>query len=153
MKYQTVLARVLAIFGTVLVWVPVLAPLAFTRWSNIGTGHFNFDWLIPAELAPVMLIGGGILMVAALLTQCRRALIAWGLVIAFGSIALGAILVSATGLASGETEPAGILWAALIGPIVLLVGANVELGVAGILLAKDLFAQHEPAGPPAATAS
>lgn len=153
MRHTGVLVKVTAILGTVLVWVPLLAPLVFTSWGDIGTERFTFDWLIPAELAPAMLVGGALLLVAALLARTRRALVAWGLGIAVGSIVLGMVLTSATGLASGDTEPAGILWAALIGPILLLVGAMLELGVAGILLTKDLFAHHEPSAPPMATAT
>lgn len=153
MRHASVLAKMLAVVGTVLVWVPVVAPLVFTRWSSIATGHFNFDWLMPAELAPAMLVGGLLLLVAALMTHVRRALVAWGLGVAVGSIALGAILATVTGLASGATEPTGILWVALIGPIVLLVGAMIELGVAGILLTKDLFVHHEPEAPPVASAT
>ena len=153
MRGRDVLAKVLAISGTVLVWLPVIAPLVFTRWSDIGTERFNLDWLLPAELAPAMLLGGGLLLVSALLMRTRRALVAWGLGVAIGSIVLGAVLATVTGLASGRTEPSGLLWVALIGPIVVLVAATVELGVAGILLVKDLFARREPTGTPEPTAA
>lgn len=142
--------KVLAIVGTVLVWVPLVAPLVFTTWGDIGTERFRFDWLIPAELAPAMLVGGGLLLWAALRAHARRALVGWGLGVALGSIAIGALLVRVTGLATGATEPTGILWVALLGPIVVLVGATLELGVAGVLLNMDLFARREPAGPPVA---
>jgi hypothetical protein len=142
--------KVLAIVGTVLVWVPIVAPLVFTRWGGIGTERFNFDWLIPAELAPVMLVGGGLLLWAALRAHSRRALVGWGLGVAIGSIVIGAVLTRVTGLATGATEPTGILWVALVGPIVVLVGATLELGIAGVMLTVDLFARHETASPPVA---
>jgi hypothetical protein len=153
MKRTDAFTKTLAIVGTVLVWVPVVAPLVFTGWGDIGTERFNFDWLIPAELAPVMFVGGGLLLWAALRAHARRALVAWGLGIAVGSIAVGALLTTVTGLASGATEPRGLLWVALIGPIVVLVGATIELGVAGVLLTMDLFAHREHASPPAAPAT
>jgi hypothetical protein len=147
MRRTGVFTKALAIVGTVLVWVPIVAPLVFTRWGDIGTERFNFDWLIPAELAPVMLVGAGLLLWAAFRTNARRALVAWGLGVALGSIVIGAVLARVTGLATGATEPSGILWAALIGPIVVLIAAMIELGVAGVLLVADLFARHQPIGP------
>ena len=153
MRFKDTLAKVLAILGTVLVWVPVLSPLVFTNWGAIGTERFNFDWLIPAELAPAMLVGAILLLASALMMRTRRALVAWGLGVAIGSILLGAVLATVMGLASGETDPSGLLWVALIGPIVVLVGATIELGVAGILLTKDLFSPHDASEHPVATAT
>jgi hypothetical protein len=147
MARNGVFTKLLALLGTVLVWVPVLAPLVFTRWAAIGSGHFNFDWLIPAELSPVAFIGGALLLCAALLAKSRRGLIGWGLGVAIGSVGLGALLTMSTGLASGATEPQGWLWLAIVGPIVLLIGAMIELGIAGILLSMDLFTHGEPAEP------
>src|SRR5512141_3163144 len=99
MKHADALSKTLAVVGTILVWLPIVAPFVFTRWGSLGSGHFNFDWLIPAELSPAMFLGGGLLLFIALRTHARRASVAWGLGVAVGSLVLGAVLVNVTGLA------------------------------------------------------
>lgn len=153
MKRGLALARALAVLGTVLVWIPVVAPFVFTRWSQLGSEQFNFDWLMPAELGPAVFLGGALLLAGALLTHHRRALVGWGLGVALASVVIGAVLTTATGLASGATDPEGILWLALIGPIAVFAGSAVFLGVAGILLTKDLFGRGDTAGMPAVPAT
>ena len=51
----------------------------------------------------------------------------------------GQVLATVTGLASGETEPAGWSWALVVASLVLYTFALVEIGTAGILLVRDVF--------------
>ena len=133
--------KVLAIVGTVLVWIPILAPVVFSVISLLGDGIFRFDYLMPAELFPVALVGGGLLLWAAFRARSRRGLIAWGLVIAVGFLAGGQALAEVTGLASGEIEPAGWPLALVLGALGIFALALVVMGVGGALLARDLFRQ------------
>ena len=55
----------------------------------------------------------------------------------------GQVVASATGLASGETEPAGWPWVLVIASIVGYTLVLVEIGVAGLLLVRDLFRHDE----------
>jgi len=139
MKRNGALIKTLAIAGTVLVWIPVLAPLVLTRWAMIGQEGFGFDWLIPAELSPVVAVGAGLLLVAALLSHARRGLVGWGIGISLGMIVAGSVLAEVTGLASGRTEPTGLPWMLVIAAIAGYVAGIVVLGVAGILMLRDLF--------------
>lgn len=139
MEKKGVLTKNLAIAGTVLVWIPVLAPILFSAGRMIQGRVFLFDYLMPAELFPIALMGGGLLLWGALRARKQRRLIGWGLAIAVGLLVGGQVLAVVTGLASGETEPTGWRWALVLGAIAAYALALVGIGVGGILLLRDLF--------------
>ena len=149
MEKKGVLTKVLAIVGTVLVWSPILATIVISVAGSIGDRVFRFDWLMPAELFPAAFAGGGLLMWAALQARLRRDLIGWGLGVMVGLLTGGQALAVATGLASGETGPAGWIWALAVASVVVYSLALVEIGAAGVLLVRDLFQQGEKGGVPA----
>jgi len=139
MQNKGVLTKILALVGTVLVWFPLLAPVLFSMASFIGDRRFRFDYLMPAELFPLVLVGGGLLIWAALRARARRGIIGWGLGIAAGMLVGGQALAVVTGLASGETEPVGWRWALVLGSLVVYSLAVLLIGVGGLLLIRDLF--------------
>ena len=148
MAKKGVLTKILAVVGMVLVWFPIMATIVISVAGSIGDRVFRFDYLMPAELFPAAFIGGGLLMWAALRARLRRKLIGWSLGIAVGLPAGGQALAVATGLASGETNPARALVVVSIAVYVLVL---VEIGTAGVLLSRDLFFQNgEKGGVPAA---
>ncbi len=57
--------KILAIAGTVLVWLPVAAPFFFSIIAFAQGRVFRFDYLMPAELFPAVLLGAGLLLWAA----------------------------------------------------------------------------------------
>ncbi len=135
--------RILAIFGTVLVWLPVLAPIVLAFVALFRVGRFLFDYLMPAELFAIVLLGGALLIGSAVRAQSRRALIIWSLVIAtvllFGSQALAV----ETGLASGAREPTGIWYVLVLSGIIAMNLAVAAMGVGGVLLVRDLFSPYQ----------
>jgi len=133
------LTKILAVVGTVLVWIPVLAPILFAAASLIQAGVFRIDYLMPAEIFPIALAGGCLLLWAALRARARRGLIGGSLAGAVILPVAGQALASVTGLASGRTEPAGWPWALVLALLALYVLALVILGVGGVLLLRDLF--------------
>jgi len=139
MENKGVLTKILAVVGTVLVWFPILAPALLSVAVIIKERMFRFDYLMPAELFPAALVGGGLLIWAALRARSRRRLIGWGLGIAVGLLVGGQVLAVVTGLASGKTEPAGWWWALVLASIVVYSLALVVIGVGGVLLLRDLF--------------
>ncbi len=136
--------RILAIFGTVLAWLPILAPIVLAFVALFRVGRFIFDYLMPAELFAIVLLGGALLIGSAVRAQSRRALIICSLVVAtvllFGSQALAV----ETGLTSGTREPSGIWYALVIAGITIMDLAVVAMGVGGALLVRDLFSPHQP---------
>jgi hypothetical protein len=139
MEKKDVFTKILAIVGTVLVWFPILAPVLLSAAVIIKAHMFRFDYLMPAELFPATLVGGGLLTWAALRAHARLRLISWDLGIAIGLLVGGQGLAVVTGLASGETEPVGWWWALVFASIVLYSLAVVVMGVGGALLLRDLF--------------
>ncbi|HSQ18022.1 MAG TPA: hypothetical protein VLM83_10005, partial [Anaerolineales bacterium] len=75
MKTTNTLTKVLAISGTLLVWLTVLSPfllwLSFSAWRGSFSTRY-FDYLLPAELFLVALVGGLLLVWAALRTRRYR---------------------------------------------------------------------------------
>lgn len=129
----------LAIAGTAMVWLCVLSPVIVAAMRFPARGFIRFDYLLPAELFPVALLGGGLVLWAAVRARSRRRLIGWSLGVAAGLLAAGQALAVATGLASGAAEPVGWPWALVVASIAGYTLALVALGIGGVLLLRDLF--------------
>jgi hypothetical protein len=139
MGKKSVVTRILAVTGTVLAWFPILAPILLSVIVSIDRQVFLFDYLMPAELFLVALIGGGLLFWASVRAHSRQRLIGWGIVVAVGLLVGSQALAVVTGLASGRIEPTGVWWVLVL---TLLAGYSLTLiaiGVGGILLLRDLF--------------
>jgi hypothetical protein len=133
------LSKTLAIVGTFLAWLPVIALVIITGAMLMRSGEFHFDYLIPAELFPVFLAGGLLLLWAAIRAKRYRIWIGAGLGTAVFLLVGGQGFAVATGLATGVTEPVGWQWALVLGAIILYDLAVIAVGVGGILLIKNLF--------------
>lgn len=138
METKSVFTKILAIVGTALVWFPILAPVLLSLVVIIRGRMFRFDYLMPAELFPAALAGGGLLIWAALRARARWGIIGWSLGTAVGMLAGGQALAVATGLASGVAEPAGGWLAIVLATIVVYSLALVVAGFGGVLLLRDL---------------
>lgn len=133
------LTKGLAIGGTVLVWAPV-AFMVFTGLvGSLSRGRFMVDFLIPAELFPVFAVGAGLLLWAALRAHERRALVSWGIVIAVAALGGLSLYAMSTGLASGATEPEGMVFVGALILVALYSAMLPFLGVVGALLIRDIF--------------
>ena len=139
MKNQDVLAKSLTVVGTTLVWIPILAPILFSVALMIREKIWRFDYLMPAELFLVALIGGGLLIWATIRTRSPQRMIGWTLGIAVLLLVAGQVLASVTGLASGATEPTGWRWAFVVASLVGFTLALIATGVGGLLLIRELF--------------
>jgi hypothetical protein len=139
MEKKDALSKILAVAGSALAWIPILAPLVISVLFLVQSGLARFDYLMPAELFPIALLGGIFLLTAALRMRKRRALIGWSLglavVLLFGMQALAVV----TGLASGATKPAGWPLALVVASLAGYVMAVVALGIGGILILRDVF--------------
>lgn len=131
--------RMLSITGSLFAWFPIVALVVITVVGYLHGGTLHVDYLIPGEFFPAALIGGGLLIWAAIRAGIRRKLVIISLAAAvlmlFGSQALAV----ATGLATGKMEPVGIWWVIVLGMMGVYTLMVIVLGVAGCLLVKDLF--------------
>jgi hypothetical protein len=131
--------KILALLGTILIWFPVLAPFLAGIALLFRDGMFRFDYLMPAELFPSALLGGGSLFWAAMRARSYHKQIGWGMVAAVALLFGGQALAVITGLASGETKPTPLLIGLVLTPIIIYALILAAVGVYGVLLSRDLF--------------
>jgi hypothetical protein len=139
MENRGILSKILASAGTLLVWFPLLAPVLISLGSLIRDRIFRFDYLIPAELFQFALLGGVLLLWAALRARSQRGLIGGSLGMAVGLLVVSQVVAMVTGLASGESEPSGVWYGLVLGMLIGYSLALVALGIGGGLLLRDLF--------------
>ncbi|MDO8914902.1 MAG: hypothetical protein Q7W16_02315 [Coriobacteriia bacterium] len=70
------LTKGLAIAGTLLVWSPIVAMLVTSIPGSVRSMRFRLDWLMPAELSPLVAVGAILLLAAVLLARARRGWVA-----------------------------------------------------------------------------
>jgi hypothetical protein len=96
--------KILAIVGTVLVWITLLAPVLLSLVVLLTRNMVLFDYLMPAELFPLALIGGGFLYLVAYRIHYFKRMISWSLSIAIVSLVSGQIFAVISGVASGSID-------------------------------------------------
>lgn len=133
------LTKTLSIAGTVLLWLPVLAPLVFGLLRLLRGGSLMVDFLMPAELAPVVLVGAGLVLWAAIRAKWRWQWVMWLIIAAVVLLVGSQALAVVTGLADGRIAPEGWQYILTLGGIIAYDLVVIALGVVGILLCMDLF--------------
>ncbi len=139
MEKKNTLTKILAIMGTVLVWFPLLAAVILSIAHLIRSGKFLFDFLIPAEIFYVILIGGALLIWAAVRAKIYWAWIIWSLVGAVVCLVASQGLAMVTGIASGTRPAEGFWWIMVMVLMGLVIVAEIIEGIGGILLTRKLF--------------
>lgn len=132
-------AKALAVIGTVFVLLPVLAPIFFTIVSLLVRGQFRFDFLMPAELFPLVLLGGIVLLVSAHMAKQSKKRIGTSLGAAAVLLILSQGIAVVTGLADGRVDPSGWQGYVVLGMIGIFDIAVLGMGIGGIALLKRLF--------------
>lgn len=139
MENKGTLTKILAVAGTILAWLPILAPILFSAVLLVRAHIFRVDYLMPAELFFLVIIGGGLLLWAAVRSRLNWKLFGWTLGIAaalfFGMQGLAVV----TGLADGSTPMGGWQWMLVLGALALYIVTVVVIAVGGVLLLRDIF--------------
>lgn len=94
---------------------------------------------MPAELFPAAILGGALLIAAAFITHAHRKMIVWSYAVMILTLVGGQALAVITGLASGETGPAGWPWVLVIASLITYSIALVAICAGGVMLVKELF--------------
>ena len=136
---RNVLTRILAVTGTMLVWTPIVFTLVTAIIGTISDHRLRFDYLMPAELFPLVLVGSLLLLWSALRAHSKRKLIGWGLFAAIFFLISGQGIAVTSGLASGAVEPTGWPWAFALTCIGLYSLAMIFIGITGLSLVRELF--------------
>lgn len=139
MEKKNTFTRILAVGGTILVWLPILAPFIFGGIVSLRSGRFHFDYLMPGELFLLVFAGGLLLLWAAVRARTCRRIIGFSLLAAiillFGS--QGTAVVS--GLASGKLEASGFWWITVLIVFGLYILAVLFTGIGGLRLLQKLY--------------
>ncbi len=139
MDNKASVTKLLAVAGTVLAWIPILFTILTSVVGTARSGTLRFDYLMPAELFPIALVGALLLLLAARRAHSHLRPIRWSFGAAVAFLVGGQAIAVVSGLASGAIEPSGWIWAVVIASIALFSLALVALGIAGILLVKKLY--------------
>ncbi len=131
------LSKILTFSGTFLVILPILAPVVFALLFLLRSGRFHFDFLMPAELFPAVVIGGGMLLWTAIRARAYVKFIGWAYGLAIFLLFASQALAVVTGLASGEIEMSSPWMVVVMGGIVGYILMVILLAVGGILLIRN----------------
>lgn len=71
---------------------------------------FHFDYLMPAELFPLVLVGGGLLLWSAIRMRSYIKFISWSYGLAIFLLIASQAIAVLSGLASGNAEPSSSPW-------------------------------------------
>lgn len=136
---KNLLTKVLALTGTVLLWFPILATVIISLIGSIMERTFLFDYLMPAELFFFAILGGGLLLWAAIRAREKIRQIAICLITMTGLLFGSQGVAVLTGLASGETPRTSgaffLVISMLIGYTILLI----ILAVIGSRFVRKIF--------------
>jgi hypothetical protein len=144
MEKRDLISKILAVMGTASVWFAILTPFLFTATRLMEAGSFLFDFLMPAEMFPLPLTGGILLMLAALRARSQWRWIGCSLGVFTGTYVGALVLAQVTGLASGATEPASLAGAAVLALFGIFWLALIALGIGGVLALREIFAKPPP---------
>jgi hypothetical protein len=144
MKNKGILAKILAVTGAALVWIPLLFTIFTAAVGTISTGTLRFDYLMPAELFPFTLAGGVLLTVAAFMARAYCKPILWSLIIAAAALTGGQTYAVSSGLASGAIQAEGLPWALVLASLAIYALALIFLIVAGTRFAWRLLMGRLP---------
>ena len=144
MKGTGLFTRILVLAGILLVWFPLLLPIAWPlidwRPGQPFNGGHMIDYVMPVELFPMDMSGAALLLLVALRARTRPKLIAGGMALSLGSLGIGISIAYATGLVHSDPQMTSIwTWIIFIPMLAGFALGLVVVGVGGILLARDIF--------------
>jgi hypothetical protein len=130
--------RVLAVAGAVLIWLPLLAPVFFGFMSLFSNGKFLFDYLMPAEVFPSILVGTGLLIWASIRAKKYLKPSLWSFVTGTALLLICQGVAVVTGLADGRVQ-GGWQMTLVMGIYFGFLLAMLVLGVCSIFLVRWVF--------------
>ena len=142
-KQKAALTKVFAVSGTVVLWAPILFMFVTAIIGSIAGKALLFDYLMLAELFPIVALGLILLVLSSLLSRTFRKWFGWGSVAALLALTSAQILATASGLASGALAESGGVFVTVIAAIVIYNVIIVALAILAILLLRRLF-QKQP---------
>lgn len=138
-RTRSIIARVLAVAGAVLIAFPLVAPVGLALISLAAGAGFRLDFLMPGELFFLIAAGGVLAFVASVIA--RRLSVLIGVLTGASAVLLAATVwvAAGVGMASGATAAADWPSVLVMSMYALFVGATVALLVVTLVLVRGLF--------------
>lgn len=153
MGKRDALTKTLAVAGTVLVALPLLAPFLLGLVSIGRLGGFRLDYLMPFEVYPVTVVGMILLAWAAMRAKIRQRAVMICIAVMLGGLLLLSVSAQATGIADSEVTLETWRYVVTSAFGVMSLVAQLALVAYGWLLGRDLMAEHRRLAPPATHAT
>lgn len=138
-KLKSTLSKVFAIAGTLLLAGPILFMIVIAVIGSIANQTFLFDYLMLAEVFPVILLGLILLFLASLLSRVFPKWIGWGSAAALILLAGALLYANVSGLSSGALPAQGGAFIIVVIGIALYDLLILGIAILGTLLIKNLF--------------
>ena len=151
-KLKSTLTKIFAITGTLLLVGPILFMIVTAVIGSIASKTFLFDYLMLAEVFPVILLGLILLVLTSLLSRVFPKWIGWGSAAALILLAGALLYANVSGLSSGAIPAQGGAFLIVVIGVALYSLLVVGIAILGVILVKKLF-QNKATGDPATEAS
>ncbi len=148
-KQKNALIKIFAISGTVMLWAPILFMFITAISGSIARKTLLFDYLMLAEMFPIVALGLVLLIFTTLLTRTFRKWFGWGSVAALVALVVGNMIAVASGLASGTASESGGYFMIVIVSIVVFNILVVALAILAIMLLRRIFQKKQEPTPEA----
>lgn len=145
-KQKSALAKIFSVSGTLLLLAPILFMLVTAVVGSIAAKTLRFDYLMLAELFPLVALGLVLLVLGSITSRILPKWIGWASAAALILLAASMIFAQASGLSSGmQSAQSGAFSIVVIG-IALYNVLILGIAILGILLVNKLF-QKQPEAP------
>lgn len=148
-KQKNALIKIFAIAGTVMLWAPILFMFLTAIFGSIARKMLLFDYLMLAEMFPIVALGLVLLIFTTLLTRTFRKWFGWGSVAALVALVACNLVAVASGLASGTTPPSGPFFILVNASIIVFNLLVIALAVLAIVLLRRIFQKKQEPTPEA----
>lgn len=143
-KQKSILSKIFAIFGTILLWAPILFMCFTAIVGSFSSKSFLFDYLTLAEMFPILALGLVLLVLASLFSHTFAKWFGWGGAAAMIALGSGLLFATASGAAGNAFSSQNIVVTVIIVAVSVFNLLVVALAILGILLVRRLFQKAKP---------
>lgn len=141
-RQKSALSKIFSVAGAILLWAPILFMFATAIFGSIAGKTLLFDYLMLAELFPLIAFGLVLLVLTSLMTHLYRKWFGWGALAALVTLSAGQVFATVSGLASGALVEHGAIFAIVIATILVYNLVIIALAILSLVLIKQLFQKH-----------
>ena len=138
MSWKHKIINIIFILGCILVWLPFILPLIFAFISLAQSGRFLFDFLIPMEIFPVVIIGALLIVATHLIRKLPVKIVVGSFIGIILSLLFAMIYAELSGVASGKTDIVSFPGFLILLSLIIYYLSSIIVGVRGLSYLKKL---------------